>query len=64
MSAILIKADLKSSKVLAELAKILGADVLSLKDEQFEDLAFGKMMDEAKTGENVERELIMHSLVY
>ena len=62
MSAIIIKADKKSNKILAELAKKLGGNVLSIDDEKFEDIAFGTMMEEAKTGENVSREEIMKKL--
>ena len=40
----------------------MGANVLSIKDEQFEDLALGSMMDTVKTNENVSRELIMKKL--
>jgi hypothetical protein len=62
MGAILIQADSQSNKMLSDLAKRLGANVLSIKDEQFEDLALGSMMDAVKTNENVSRELIMKKL--
>jgi hypothetical protein len=62
MGAILIKADSQSNKILLELAKKLGADVLSLKDKQFEDFALGSLMDTVKTNENVSRESIMKKL--
>ena len=62
MGAIIIKADTKSNKILFDLAKKLGADVLSLRDEQFEDFALGTLMDSIKTGENVSREEIMKKL--
>lgn len=35
MSTILIKADKQSNKLLSELAKKLGCDVVDMKDEQF-----------------------------
>lgn len=62
MGAIVIKADSHSNKILSDLAKKLGANVLSLKDEQFEDLALGSLMNTIKTDENVSRDLIMKKL--
>ena len=62
MGAIIIKSDTKSNKLLFDLAKKLGADVLTLKDEQFEDFALGTLMDSVKTGENVSRESILKKL--
>ncbi len=62
MGAIIIKADTKSNKILFELAKKLGANVLSLRDEQFEDFALGTLMDSIKTGENVNRDEVMKKL--
>jgi hypothetical protein len=62
MSAIMIQADSKSNKILSELAKRLGGKVLSLKDDQYEDLALGSLMDKVKTNETVSREIIMKKL--
>lgn len=62
MGAILIKADKKSNKILFDLAKKLGANVFSVRDEQFEDFALGTLMDSVKTGENVSRDEIMKKL--
>lgn len=62
MSAIVIQADIKSNKILAELAKKLGGKVLSLKDDQYEDFALGSLMDKVKTNETVSREIIMKKL--
>ena len=62
MGAIIIKADTKSNKILFDLAKKLGANVLTVRDEQFEDFALGSIMDSVKTGENVSRELILKKL--
>lgn len=62
MGAILIQADSQSNKILSDLAKKLGANVLSIKDEQFEDLALGSLINNVKTNENVSRELIMKKL--
>lgn len=62
MGAILIQADSKSKKILSSLAKKLGANVLTIKDDQFEDLALGSLMDVVKTNENVSRDEIMRKL--
>jgi hypothetical protein len=62
MSAIVIKADNQNTKLLKELAKKLGADVLNINEEQYEDLALGIIMDKVKTGESVSRESIMKKL--
>jgi hypothetical protein len=62
MGAILIQADSQSNKILSDLAKKLGGNVLSIKDEQFEDLALGSLMNTVKTNETVSRELIMKKL--
>ena len=62
MGAIIIKADTKSNKILSDLAKKLGANVLSVKDDQFEDFALGTLMNTVKTNENVSRDLIMKKL--
>ncbi len=62
MSAILIKANKQNNKILAELAKKLGGDVIDLKDEQFEDFLLGQLMDSTKTGKTVSREVIMKKL--
>jgi len=62
MSAIVIQADGKSNKILADLAKKLGGKVLSLNDEQYEDFALGSLMDKVKTNKTVSREIIMKKL--
>ena len=62
MSAIVIKTDNQNSKILTELAKKLGADVLNINEAQYEDLAFGILIDRTKTGETVSRESIMKKL--
>ena len=55
MSALLIKADRNSSKILRYIAKKLGGEVRVIRNEQYEDLALGLMMEEAKTGEKVSK---------
>lgn len=62
MSAIVIKADNQNTKILKELAKKLGANVLNINEEQYEDLALGLLMDKSKTGETASRESIMKKL--
>ena len=62
MSAIVIQADPKSNKILAELAKKLGGNVLSINDGQYEDIALGALMDKEKTGKVVSRKDIMKKL--
>jgi len=62
MSAIIIRADNHGNKILSELAKKLGADVLTLNDQQFEDIALGTLMENQKTGQTVTREEIFRKL--
>jgi hypothetical protein len=62
MSAIVIQADPKSNKILAELAKKLGGNVLAINDRQYEDIALGTLMDKEKTGKVVSRNHIMKKL--
>jgi len=62
MSAIIIKADKSSNKILSELAQKLGGTVISLNDEQYEDFALGAVMDNAKTGETVDTDSIIQKL--
>ena len=62
MGAILIKADKKSNKLLTDLAKKLGGNVISIDDDQYEDFAIGSAMDSVKTVITVERESIIMKL--
>ncbi|MEI6766748.1 MAG: hypothetical protein WCM76_14045 [Bacteroidota bacterium] len=62
MSAIVIKTDNQNTKILRELARKLGANVINIKEEQYEDLALGLLIDKSKTGELVTRESIMKKL--
>lgn len=62
MGAIIIKADNQSNKILSDLARKLGGNVVALKDVQFEDFLLGSMMDSEKTGKTVSRESIMKKL--
>jgi hypothetical protein len=62
MSAIVIHADKKSNKILSELAKKLGGNVIDLKEDQYEDIALGSLMDKEKTNEKISKEIIMKKL--
>ncbi|MCB0505508.1 MAG: hypothetical protein KDC58_08380 [Cyclobacteriaceae bacterium] len=62
MGALVVKLDPKSNKILKELAKKLGGQVVSIDDTQYEDIALGALMDKEKTGEKVSREEIMKKL--
>jgi hypothetical protein len=62
MSALIIKADSKSNKILSDLTKKLGGNVLHIKDEQFEDFALGTLMNKVKTQETVGRKEIIKKL--
>jgi Mg-chelatase subunit ChlD len=62
MSTIIIKTDKKSSKILAELARKLGGNVFDIKDNQFEELMLGNLMDKVKTGKTVSKESILKKL--
>jgi hypothetical protein len=62
MGAIIIKADQKSNKILLELAKRLGANVLNMNDAQYEDFLLGSIMEEVKTGKEVSKEEVIKKL--
>ena len=59
MGAILIKADRESNRILTELAKKLGGEVIDMNDKQFEDLMLGSLMDKVKTGKTVSRSVVL-----
>ncbi|MFW5774418.1 MAG: hypothetical protein ACOCWD_07030 [Tangfeifania sp.] len=62
MGAVVIKIDKKNNRLISKLAKELGGDVLPINDEQYEDLALGNLMDEVKTNEDVEKDLVFKKL--
>ena len=62
MGAIIIRADHKSNKLLKELAVQPGAVVTNVKDEHYEDLMLGTLMDSEKTRKIVSREEIFKKL--
>lgn len=62
MSAILIKTDKKRVKILSDLAKELGGNVIDIPDNQMVDLLIGKLMDKVKTGKTVSRSAIFKKL--
>ncbi len=63
METIIIQTQSRSTtKLLIELAKKLGEKAQILDKEISEDLAFGKMMAQAKTGKTVSKESILAEL--
>ena len=62
MSAIVIKADSKSNKILKDLAKKLGANVLNMNDTQYEDFLLGSIINSEKTGEDVSKEEVIKKI--
>ena len=63
METLIIRTQSKRNfKLLKELATQLGESVEVPSTERAEDLAFGEMMQEAKTGTYVSRETIMETL--
>jgi hypothetical protein len=63
MSALIIRSDKTGNRLFRELAKKMGAEVLQVNDEQYEDLALGLMMDNSKTGQLVSKDLILKKLL-
>ena len=55
MSTILIKTNTKNGKLLSELARQLGGNVLTVNDSLFEDLMLGIHMDSVKTNKTVSK---------
>lgn len=62
MGAVVIKIDKKNNRLISKLVKELGGNVLSINDEQYEDLALGNLMDEVKTNEDVDKDLVYKKL--
>jgi hypothetical protein len=62
MGAVVIKIDKKNNRLITKLAKELGGKVISIDDEQYEDLVLGQLMDDEKTNELVSREEVMSKL--
>lgn len=62
MSTILIKSNKSNNKILTELAKRLGGNVIDINDEAFEDLMLGMQMDKVKTGKTVSKSVILKKL--
>ncbi|MEO5905325.1 MAG: hypothetical protein ABIQ11_01270 [Saprospiraceae bacterium] len=52
----------RSSKILKELAKHLGASATNIKDDQYEDFLVGEIMDEEKTGKLISKDIIFKKL--
>ncbi len=62
MSTLLIKTDATNSKLLLKLAKKLGAEVISLKKDKYEDIILGNQMDAIKTNALVSKNEILAQL--
>ncbi len=62
MGAIVIKTNKKKTHLISKLAKELGGNVISIDEEQYEDFLLGKIMDESKTGEMVDYDIVMKEL--
>jgi hypothetical protein len=62
MGALVVKINKKNNQLISRLVKELGGDVLSINDEQYEDLALGNLMDEVKTNEDVDKDLVLKKL--
>lgn len=59
MSTILIKAAKANNKLLADLAKKLGGNILNVDDDQFEDFMLGNLTESVKTGKTVSKTTIL-----
>ena len=62
MGAVVIKIDSKNNRLISSLVKELGGKVISIDDNQYEDLVLGKLMGKEKTNELVSRDSIMKKL--
>lgn len=63
MSAIAIKSESKNDiQILSQLARKLSGNVINLSEEEFENLALGKLMDRVKTNKIVSRDKVMQKL--
>ena len=62
MGALVVKINRKNNQLISRLVKELGGDVLSINDEQYEDLALGNLMDDVKTNEDVDKDLVLKKL--
>lgn len=62
MGAVVIKLDKKNNRLISKLVKELGGKVIVIDDEQYEDFALGKIMDQEKTGDNADRNAVMKKI--
>jgi hypothetical protein len=62
MGALVVKINKKNNQLISRLVKELGGDVLSINDEQYEDLALGRLMDDVKTNVDDDRDLVFKKL--
>lgn len=62
MSAIMIKTDAKNYKFLFDLATKMGAEVIGLDNEQFEDFTLGKLIEKEKSNKTVSKNEVLKFL--
>jgi hypothetical protein len=62
MGALVVKINKKNNQLISRLVMELGGDVLSINDKQYEDLVLGNLMDEVKTNEDVDKDLVLKKL--
>ncbi len=62
MGALVVKINKKNNQLISRLVKELGGDVLSINDEQYEDLALGRLMEDVKTNVDDDRDLVFKKL--
>lgn len=62
MSILVIQGNESNQKLLLALAKKIGSKAITLKNEEIEDMLFGHLMDESKTGRLVSREQVFKAL--
>lgn len=62
MSVLVIQGSESNQKLLMALAKKIGSKAVSLKNGEIEDLLFGHLMEEVKTGTLVSREEVFKTL--
>lgn len=62
MSTILIKNNSENNELIAQLAIKLGGNVINIDDEAIEEFMLGKIMDNEKTKETVDKESILNIL--
>lgn len=62
MSVLIIKGSERNQKFILALAKKIGSQAMSVKNEQMEDLLLGMMMEKEKTNTLVSKEEVLRTL--